>query len=175
MTSYWTRILLGALAIFAAGMAVLWVTRRGVDRVHSVVDTSDPLTIPTPFVPFKLDGERLGRINRVTFVRETPRRVTAVELAVELSDSATAARLEPCLLVVDDLRNIDERTTFRCGGPTDTASARVVAFGTVRVKGLDRAVPLFLPIDVVQAIRDLDSARVETAPHPPSPPDAVPQ
>ena len=60
MRTYWLRILLGALAVFAVGMIGVTFARRTRDKVNAVVTGSGPLSIPLPFVPFELEGSKLG-------------------------------------------------------------------------------------------------------------------
>ena len=87
MRTYWLRILLGALAVFAVGMIGLTFARRTRDTVTAVVTGSGPLSIPLPFVPFELEGNKLGRLERLVVNREAPKKVSSVDLEVKLDDS----------------------------------------------------------------------------------------
>ena len=61
MTRYWIKIAVGALLIFALGMAVWFGVRKGVGAVHVVMDTDQPISIPVKFATFRLDGVPLGQ------------------------------------------------------------------------------------------------------------------
>jgi hypothetical protein len=130
MRNYWLKIVLGALGIFAVGMIIRTIVRAGHDEVMHVVETSDPISIPVAFVPFKLDGERLGTIRRITILRDQPKRPTAVEFSVRMSDSVSA-RLADCFLTVDRLEKLDENSTFTCLKAADTTGRGLVPFGAV--------------------------------------------
>ena len=65
MRNYWLRIALGAAAIFTVGMIGVSLARQGVGHVRGVVEGSGPITLPVAFVPFKLDGRKLGTITKV--------------------------------------------------------------------------------------------------------------
>jgi hypothetical protein len=155
MRNYWIKIVFGALAIFAVGMVIRKAINVAKAKVRVISDTSNPITIPFPFgiVPFKLDGTKLGTVERVTLLRDTPKGISNIHLVVDLADSVAATALEKCLLVIDHPQNIDENTTFRCQN-RDTTGLHLIHYGEVRVKGNDQAFPLLLP---EQAVADLRS------------------
>jgi hypothetical protein len=153
MRSYWMRILLGAAAIFAIGMVGVTLYRRGVVKVNQVVAGSGPLTIPLPFVPFELDGNRLGTVERLVVNRDAPKKVSSVDLEVKLDDSLVAQGLAGCRLAANiegdssspkDFNvhvNRNSRPFFFCAGE-DTS---LVEFGTVTV-------PLLIPESVADQL-----------------------
>jgi hypothetical protein len=175
MRSYWMRIALGALAIFVVGMIGLSVVRRGIGRVHGVVHGSGPISIPLPFVPFKLQGDKLGSLERVTLRREAPNRVTSVELEVKLSDSALARGLEGCRLAA----NVDRKVpgppgidthgrpfgegSFWCA-KEDSADTSLVEYGQAVFHPGDVTVPLFLPRGLVDELQNIDLGHESTPP-----------
>lgn len=160
MRSYWMRILLGAAAIFAIGMVGVTLYRRGVVKVHQVVAGSGPLTIPLPFVPFELDGNRLGVLERLVVNRDAPKKVSSVDLEVKLDDSLVAQGLAGCRLAANiegdssnpkDFNihvNQDRRAFFFCAGE-DTS---LVEFGTVTLNPGDVTVPLLIPESVADQL-----------------------
>jgi len=167
MRKYWMRIALGALAIFIVGMIGLTLVRRGIGSVHGVVHGSGPISIPLAFIPFKLQGDKLGSLERVTLRRETPSRVTSVELEVKLSDSVLARGLEGCRLAA----NLDSEVPGRPGinvhrGPfpegsfwcarDDSADVALVEYGSAVFHPGDVTVPLFLPRSLVDELQNLD-------------------
>lgn len=161
MRSYWMRILLGAAAIFAIGMVGITLVRRGVGKVHEVVAGSGPLTIPLPFVPFQLDGNKLGQVERLVVNRDAPKKVSSVELQVKLDDSLVAQGLAGCRLAANiegdssrpenfdiHVNRRDTRAFFYCAGE-DTS---LVEFGTVTLNPGEVTVPLLIPVSVAEQL-----------------------
>jgi hypothetical protein len=165
MRSYWMRILLGALAVFAIGMIGVTLARQGAHKVNSVVTGSGQLTIPLPFVPFQLDGDRLGTLERLVVNREAPRKVSSLELEVKLADSLVARGLEGCRLTANVENDsgtpgnvklhprVDARTFFFCV-KNDSAAAALVQYGHVTFHPGDVQVPLLLPAKLVDDLRN---------------------
>jgi hypothetical protein len=171
MRDYWIRIALGAVAIFVVGMIGVTLVRRGVSGVREVAEGTGPITLPIMFVPFKLDGQRLGTIHRVVVHRDAPKRVSSVQLEVKLSDSVLARGLEGCRL----LANFDEqhgsgkveveagsisRGVFSCLHG-DTVPPRFQDFGHAVFQPGDVSVPLLLPEDIVKDLRENDLESVD--------------
>jgi hypothetical protein len=160
---YWGKIGLGALAIFCVGFAGISLVRTTKRQVVRAVETSADLTIPLPFVPFNFDGERLGTFRKIVFHRSSPETVTSVDVTVRLNDPGVAARLESCHLTIDDLDNLDERSSFHCVAP----SPELESFGTVAVytRGEGRSwsraatVPLLLPKHAIGRLHGHDGAQ----------------
>lgn len=165
MRSYWIRILLGALTVFVIGMIGVSLARAGRDQVHSVLAGSGQLTIPLPFVPFQLDGNKLGTLERLVINREAPRKVSSLELEVKLADSLVARGLEGCRLTanvesdsttpgnVNLHQRVDARTFFFCV-KNDSAAASLVEYGHVTFHPGDVQVPLLLPPKLVDDLRN---------------------
>ena len=101
MRNYWLRIALGALAIFTVGMIGVTLARQGVGRVRHVVEGSGPITVPLAFIPFHLNGEKLGTVSRVVLLREAPKQISAVQLEAKVRDSAVARGLAGCRLTAN--------------------------------------------------------------------------
>ena len=164
MTRYWLKITLGALLIFAIGMAINFGVRKGVRTVHTVVETADPITIPVRFAPFRVDGLQLGKLRELKLLRTTPKQISSAEVTVRLDSAAYADRLATCALRIDDLEKIDERTTFVCVTTDNPGMAGAFEpFGEVRVEGTDLVLPLLLPAAAVRELRSqgADSAAAE--------------
>jgi hypothetical protein len=162
MRNYWLRIFLGAFAIFAIGMIGVTIMRKGMAKVHSVVASDDPISIPLAFVPFSLEGERLGNLEQVTLERSSPREVSGVELEVDLGDSLLAAGLGGCRLVAniesDSSKpglNIEAsrhgKDTFSCI-PGDSTPSHLVHFGEAVFQPGEVRVPLFVPTELVAGL-----------------------
>jgi hypothetical protein len=175
MRSYWMRIALGAAAIFIVGMVGLSLVRRGIGKVHGVVHGSGPISIPLAFIPFQLNGDKLGSLERVTLEREAPNHVSSVELEVKLSDSLLARGLEGCRLAA----NLDSEKPHEPGinvqrGPFpegsfwcakgDSAEVGLVEYGEAVFNPGDVTVPLFLPQSLVDELQNLDLGHDSTPP-----------
>jgi hypothetical protein len=152
MRSYWFKIIIGALAIFFVGYTGVWFARTRIARVKNVIHSTDPITIPLAFLPFTLDGQRLGTFRRVTIRRDTPERVSGVDVRVTLADSAGPLP-EGCRLTPTDPGKFSPESGFRCAGAADSS---LVDFGTVRVVrsgSEDVTVPLVLDSALVSEFR----------------------
>ncbi len=162
MRGYWLRILLGALAVFAIGMIVVTLVRRTKDTVTAVVTGSGPLSIPLPFVPFELEGSKLGQVERLVVNRDAPKKVSSVALEVKLDDSLVVQGLAGCRLAAnlesDSARRGDvnlrthrmgERAFFFCA----KSDSGLVEFGTVKMQPGDVTVPLLVPLSLAEELR----------------------
>ncbi len=161
MRSYWLRILLGALAVFVIGMIGITFVRRTKATVTAVVTGSGPLSIPLPFVPFELDGNKLGRLERLVVNRDAPKKVSSVDLEVKLDDSLLVQGLAGCRLAAnlesDSSRGgdvnihprMEDRAFFFCAR-TDSG---LTEFGTVRLQPGDVTLPLLVPNSLAQDLR----------------------
>jgi hypothetical protein len=164
MRNYWLRIFLGAFAIFAIGMIGVTLVRSGVDRVHSVVEGDGPIDIPLSFIPFTMEGERLGKLDRVIFYRSDSRRVRAVEVRIDLADSLLAQGLSGCRLAanleggpsnagVNIKAARDSKHTFLCL-QGDSVPETMVEFGEAVFQPGDVRVPLFLQRELVAELEE---------------------
>jgi hypothetical protein len=166
MRGYWTRIAFGALAIFVVGMIGITLVRRGVSGVREVAEGTGPITLPIPFVPFKLDGQKLGMLHKLVLHREAPKRLKSVELEVKLADSVLARGLEGCRLVA----NFDARHNpnggqvgvgslsngvFSCLHGKDSLP-QFQEFGRAVFQPGNVSVPLLLPNDMVNDLKQGD-------------------
>lgn len=173
MRNYWMRILLGALAVFSLGMVGVALFRHGRSKVEAVVTGSGPLSIPLPFVPFQLDGAKLGTVERLVINRDAPKKVSSVDLEVKLDDSLLAQGLAGCRLAANvesdsttpgdvnvHVNRLGERNFFFCA-KSDSA---LTEFGTVRLTPGDVTLPLLVPEATAAHLRsghwgnDADSA-----------------
>ncbi|MFL5449083.1 MAG: hypothetical protein ACJ8A6_09725 [Gemmatimonadales bacterium] len=164
MRNYWLRIALGALAIFAVGMIGVTLAKQGVGRVRHVVEGSGPISVPLAFIPFHLNGQKLGTVSRVVLLREAPKQISAVQLEARVRDSAVARGLAGCRLTA----NLDEDETpgnmhiptgkraagvFTCLHSGDSAPG-FQEFGRATFQPGNVTVPLLLPDDMVNDFRE---------------------
>lgn len=96
MRNYWLKILLGALGVFAVGMIVVNAGRALRAKARDVAQSDSPIRIPLPFVPFRLESERVGTFDQIVIRRKSPHKVSGIDLAVKLDDPGAAARLAGC-------------------------------------------------------------------------------
>jgi len=165
MRSYWLRILTGAFAIFVIGMLGVALVRRGRSRVESVIASSEPLSIPLPFVPFQLNGSKLGTIERLTINRDAPKKVSSIELQVKMDDSLVAKGLAGCRLAANiegdssksgrhgdvdvHLNRLHERTFFFC----TKSDSGFEELGSATLIPGDVELPLLVPESLAEQLR----------------------
>ena len=159
MRNYWLRIFLGAFAVFAVGMIGVTLVRSGVDRVHHVVEGAGPLTIPLAFVPFAIEGERLGSVERLVLERERPGQVSSVEVYIDVGDSLVAQGLSGCRLAADleggpDEHGVNVRVGRDSTGPFtclrgDSVPQNFEEFGEAVLEPGEVRIPLYLNTDLV--------------------------
>jgi hypothetical protein len=163
MKNYWLRIGLGAAAIFAVGMIGITLARQGAGRVRKVVEGTGPLSVPVAFIPFKLDGQKLGTVSKIVLQRTVPKHISSVELQIKLADSAVAQGLSGCRLAAnfsDEHSPQDvkihvgpmSRGVFTCLHQNDTTS-RFQEFGHAVFQPGGVSVPLLLPNDIVSDLQ----------------------
>src|SRR5215212_7252201 len=126
MRNYWLRIIVGAVAVFCVGMVGVTLARQGIGRVRGVVEGSGPITLPVAFIPFKLDGEKIGTIQRIKIFRTAPNQVRSVNVRVRLADSVSPGRLDPCILVAEGFEHVNSETTVLCSTAEDTVGENLV-------------------------------------------------
>lgn len=158
MRNYWLKILLGAFAVFAVGMIGVSLVRGGVHRVHDIVEGEGPLTIPLGFIPFNVEGERLGTVKRLILERPEPRKVSSVEVHIEMTDSLVAQGLSGCRLAANleggpgnegvNVHVGKDSAAFTCL-QGDTVPDDMVEFGQAVLQPGDIEIPLFLKRDLV--------------------------
>jgi len=178
MRNYWLKIALGALAIFAVGMIISKGIGKGREAVHDVADGVGPISIPVPgFVPFSLDGVRLGSVRRITMYRSAPKLPSGFAVSVQLADSVPSERLARCIILLDANENgagtsfnINAKTAFRCLTAADTAGKDLVAFGTIRLRSRPDSFAVVVPRSV---IRDLQREASDTAQVSPASGDSI--
>lgn len=163
MRNYWLRIALGAAAIFTVGMIGVTLARQGVGRVRGVVEGSGPITLPLAFIPFKLDGQKLGNVNRVVLLRDSPKRISAVEVEVKLRDSLIARGLAGCRLAANfDAQHSPTGARVHPGSLStgvfscidrNMPTPQFQEFGRAILQPGNVTVPLLLPNDIVDDLK----------------------
>jgi hypothetical protein len=153
MKNYWIKIGLGAFAIFGVGMVLIAAFRSTKAKIRNTFDTTDPISLPVAFVPFRLDGTKLGSLDKLVLLRDVPDQVSGVHIVVKLADSVTAERFKNCVFAIDDVEHLNDKSSFRCQYG-DSASPSMTHFGYVFTSATD-SVPLLLPEKAVTELRQL--------------------
>jgi hypothetical protein len=154
MRNYWLRIILGAVAVFCVGMVGVTLARQGIGHVRGVVEGSGPISVPVPFLPFKLDGEKIGTIQRIKINRNAPNQVRSVDVTVHLADSVSPGRLDPCILVAQGYQDINSETTVLCSDAEDTIGEDLTAVGAVNLSRTNRSFRLYMPREDLRELTD---------------------
>lgn len=153
MASYWLKIFLGALLVFAVGLGAVTLVRKASDGVHYVSETSGPISIPFFFVPFEVDGRSVGTIRRLNIYRDSTRHPTSVSISIA-ADSGQVSGLASCILAA---RTSGEQATpnqFECLTAGDTAGKNLVEFGQLTVRDQNDSFALLAPRAMVVKLRD---------------------
>jgi hypothetical protein len=156
MDRYWIRIALGALAVFVVGLGVWSLVGRGVQEVRDITGSDEAITIPLfGIMPFTVEGAKAGRIDRVTLLRDAPKRISGVVVRVGGDDSLLHTAFEGCDFTVDDPTHFNQNSQFRCLRDS-VALAGLEGFGEVRIRTPTGEIVrrIFLPADIIRELRD---------------------
>ena len=165
MRNYWLRIVVGAVAIFSVGMIGVTLARQGAGRVRSVVEGTGPLSLPIAFVPFKLDGQKLGTVSKIVLQRDAPKRISSVQVQIKLGDSVLARGLAGCRLLANFDKDQASRgdikvrvgprspSVFSCVQGKDSVNGYQI-FGDAVFEPGGVSVPLLLPDDIVNDLKE---------------------
>ena len=166
MRGYWLRILSGALLIFAVGMGLVSLIRAGVRKGVAKIESAEPISIPLAFVPFKLDGQAVGTIRRLTILRSAPKSLSGFRVRVEAADLDLFRRLaanDGCVIFIDDPTKLDENTTFSCR----VVDSSMAEFGEVQILaqsgGARVNMPLYISYEAWRHYRESGADSLVTA------------
>ena len=127
MKAFWTKIGLGAIAVFVVGMMLVTLGRQAKTAAAEALSTaieSSARTVARPasassHIPFVVNGETLGNVRHAHIQRHNAGTLPEVDLTVELDDAASESQLRDCVLVPEqhrdfdaDLAVVDEVVTF---------------------------------------------------------------
>ena len=122
-------------------------------KVTHTIDSSDPIPLPLiGLIPFRLDSSKLGSLRQVQILRSDPQHVSGVRVLVKLADSIGPDRIRNCQLALDNLDNLNDKTTFRCQAP-GTVPEGLSAFGVVALENYSDTFPLLLPLKATEKLR----------------------
>ncbi|MGH7593016.1 MAG: hypothetical protein ACRELE_04085 [Gemmatimonadales bacterium] len=146
---YWAGILAGMLVIFVAGLFVARGVRRGRDFVTNTL----PGSLPLLAAGFHVDGDRIGDIQRLHFMRSQPGRVDSAVITVKLGANADTQRVESCALRVEHAEPFGGDTRFLCTSSADSLRLGLVPFGHVEFLPDGKQVALFVARDGEEALQ----------------------
>ncbi len=146
---YWLKVAAAMTLIFVVGVVVAHGVRAGIARGKTMLASVMPAGLPLMHAGFRIDGDRLGDINRLQLMRSTPGRVDSAVITVSLQNAATLSRFSDCRLMVENARHLDSHTTFDCATPADSAALDLVPFGHVVLEPGDNNVTLWVADDQV--------------------------
>jgi hypothetical protein len=144
---YWTGVLIGMLAIFGVGMLVA----RGIDRGKALFTRKYPAALTLLNEGMRVDGHRVGEIQRVQFLRSEPGRVDSTLLTVNSGESGDTVLLAHCALWISNHDQVfGSGTRFYCASHADSASMQLVPFGHVLVLPDSHEVALYVPEEMAE-------------------------
>lgn len=120
MKSFWLKIGFGAVAVFLVGMMLLTLGRQAKTAAAEALTTALQSSVLTGVsnaasdLPFRLDGERLGTVQRASIHRVQSGALPEVNLTVQLTDNGSARQLHDCVLVPERDEQFDFDRGFTC-------------------------------------------------------------
>jgi len=141
----WVRIAAPVVLLGGIG-AIAGVTRAREMKAYlrtfadSLEHGSGPLSLRVRFVPFYVDGERIGFVNTLHIARHEPGSVDSVLLEVDPRSDARVARAADCTL---RLRTFDPGS-FKRALSCESEPGNMIRFGSVRLGEGSPAVALYL-------------------------------
>jgi hypothetical protein len=139
---YWARIVAGMLIIFVLGMVVKRGLKSGKEFVTSVL----PGGLPLLAAGFHVDGNRIGDIQRLQFMRSQPGRVDSAVVTVKLDKDVDEGRVG-CTLQVVHAQPFGSHTRFQCTSSADSARLELVPFGHIELLPDGKQVTLYVARD----------------------------
>lgn len=134
--SYWLKIALGALAVFAIGMVITTMFRDNRPTFDAVAQIPQVMaSIPDQLDPLRVDGVELGRVTRIQIDPETDMTITLASV-----DSAGMQQLAVCESLVGPIDDLFD-SGLACR-PMDSLRG-YGTFGDLEVAGTDVTVPLY--------------------------------
>lgn len=140
---YWAGIFAVMLAIFGVGMLVA----RGVNKGKMFVENNFPASLGLINADFRVNGGRVGDVQRLQFMRSTPGRVDSAVLTVKVSGDAAALQAPGCALRVVNAQPFGSQTRFLCTSARDSARLRLVPFGHIELLPDGKQVTLYVSGD----------------------------
>lgn len=98
----------GAPLVLVLGLVLAWGVKNAQTLkaqieawADSLEHSPNPVTLTIPFVPFYVDGERVGKFGSIVVQRDRPGAVDSLRVEVRLEGSRPAKNIEECLFQLD--------------------------------------------------------------------------
>ncbi len=161
MRTFWSKIGLGALAVFMVGMLSLTLFRQAknaaAEALSTAIQTSARSVARTAsassYIPFRLNGETMGNVRHAQIQRHTSGTLPEVDLTVELDDPGLKHQLRDCVLVPEQHHNFDFDRGFECA---EGLTGDLVEIGTVHFVNIDLERPLKVERDIASDMQKGD-------------------
>lgn len=165
MRTYWVKIVAGAVLIFAVGMIIRSLFRSVKHGVEYVSEGTGPITTPLLFLPFELNGQRVGTFRGLTIYRDSAQKPVWATLTVALRDSATPEDVRRCVvaLLPKGSGNNYNLTNYDCLTPSDTGGKGLARFGTLRLRSSSDSFALFAPAVDLEKLRSEWEPKMQSA------------
>jgi hypothetical protein len=147
---YWFKIILGMLAIFTGGMFVVKGLQAGKNKVETLVDSAQPITVPLMGMAFRTAKGELGTLNKMRIERSTPREISGFHLNATLNEGVDVNQFDYCEVTVSDPEHLDENTSFDCLTAANPGFDDLVEFGSITFQPSGERHRLMVPT----AVRD---------------------
>ena len=150
-------VTIGAPLILIGGLGALWAYRQGADLIeqietwgHELEHSSEPVTLQVSGFPvistMYVDGEKVGKLDRIVVLRQTPGAVDSLRIVVSGEDVAQLKHVSGCNLHLDPEAMED---TFPLDGwkhlmSCASESEGLVQFGSVLFEESGKEVQLLL-------------------------------
>jgi hypothetical protein len=154
-------VTVGAPLILVVGVASAVGIRKGSELINqveawgdSLEHSSGPVELRVGMVPIisnlYVDGDRVGKFNRIVVLRHEPGGVDSLRIVVEVPNSGHLAHLSECNLQADPESLEGDfpeglKHVLRCVSETDG----LIPFGSVVFEGTDRATTLLVEPNLV--------------------------
>lgn len=165
---YWTKIVLGMLAVFAVGMFIRYGVMEGKRKVVALTEGTESISVPMLGMPFRtVAGGELGGIQRMWVDRSAPDRISGFRFAVTLNDGVSVDQFDECEVTVANPEHFDRESFFTCLTEADSGYADLVQFGTITFRPSGEVHRLMVPRHIRDEIRgvsaEADFAAAEAA------------
>lgn len=145
---YWIKVVLGMLAVFAAGMFIRYGVMQGKSKVEELTEGTSSISIPMLGMGFRTSKGELGSIQRLHVDRSAPKQVSGFRLAVTLNDGVDVDQFDNCEITVANPEQIDENTSFACLTAADPGFEELVQFGSITFQPSGETHRLMIPRSV---------------------------
>jgi hypothetical protein len=126
---YWAGIIAGMLGVFVVGMLLATGVNKGKAFVVNNFPSSLMLLQNTGF---KLDGDRIGDIQRLQLMRSRPGIFDSAVITVSIDDSAEVNRISSCIILrATETHPFGSATRFKCASHSDSTNLDLTPFGHI--------------------------------------------